>query len=200
MLAFAEYVNRYVFSLAREHVLPVVLARTNRHDCPWLASLGLSVTGLVVIAVYAVAGWDPLVRLFFWVGTTGGYGILLLLAATSVAVIVFFARDRRGENLAVRVLAPGTAALLLAAMAWEATSNYATLLGVPGGSPEARLLPAAYLAIVAAGVILALVLRSHRPDVYAGIGAGHLVSATPLRPWSPMPAPGGLYGTQAGGR
>jgi hypothetical protein len=41
--------------------------------------------------LYVLAGWDPMVRLFFWLGTTGAFGVLCLLATTSLAVIRFFA-------------------------------------------------------------------------------------------------------------
>ena len=40
-----------------------------------------TVLALIVIVVYAIAGWDPLSKLFFWLGTTGGFGILILLIA-----------------------------------------------------------------------------------------------------------------------
>jgi len=157
-----------------------------------------------VITLYALAGWDPLVRLFFWIGTTGGYGILLLLALTSVAVVVFFARDPRGEHPLVRVVAPALSALALAGMAVEAIGSYATLLGVADGAAESRLLPAAYLVVAVAGLVLAAVLRSRRPGIYAGIGGGHLTAAAgpPLIPAvpDPAPAPGGLYGNTGGWR
>ncbi len=40
--------------------------------------------------IYAAGGWAPMTDLFFWLGTTGGFGILILLALTSAAVIRFF--------------------------------------------------------------------------------------------------------------
>ncbi len=36
-----------------------------------------------------------MVRLFSWLGTTGAFGVLCLLAVTSIAVIRFFTRARR---------------------------------------------------------------------------------------------------------
>jgi hypothetical protein len=35
---------------------------------------------LAVIVLYALAGWDPMIRLFFWLGTTGAFGVLCLRA------------------------------------------------------------------------------------------------------------------------
>ena len=55
-----------MFALGRENVLPAALGRTGSNNIPKAASLVQSATGLAVIAVYALAGWDPMTRLFFW--------------------------------------------------------------------------------------------------------------------------------------
>jgi amino acid transporter len=171
-LAFHNCVWRYMFALGREGVLPAALGRTGANSIPRAASLTQSVTGLVTIAVFAIGGWPPMTDLFFWLGTTGGFGILILLAITSVAVIAFFARDPRGENAWRRLIAPALAAAGLGAIVVLAVAHYATLLGVPPGSPAARLLPACYAAAAAAGLAWGLFLRARRPQVYATIGLG----------------------------
>jgi amino acid transporter len=130
MLAFHSFVTRYMFVLGREGVLPRAMAYTSRGGSPKHASLTQSLIGLAVITLYAVMGWDPLVRLFFWLGTTGGFGILLLLGTTSLAVVGFFARHPTLETTWQRAIAPGLAAAVLVVMVWLAVTNYATLLGV----------------------------------------------------------------------
>jgi amino acid transporter len=92
-LAFHNVVWRYAFALGREHVLPPALGRTGANNIPRAASLAQSATGLIVILAYAITHQNPLARLFFDLGTTGGFGIIVLLALTAIAVIVFFARD-----------------------------------------------------------------------------------------------------------
>ena len=92
-LAFHNCVWRYAFALGRENVLPAALGRTGRNSVPRVASGAQSVTGLIAIAVTALAGFSPMNGLLFGLGTTGGFGILILLAVTAVAVIAFFARD-----------------------------------------------------------------------------------------------------------
>ena len=62
---------------------------------------------MVAIVVYAAGGWAPMTDLFFWLGMTGGFGILVLLALTTVAVIAFFARDPRGGGRLVAGHRPG---------------------------------------------------------------------------------------------
>src|SRR5207247_1480278 len=130
-----------------------------------------SAIGVAVIAAYAVLGLDPLTHLLFWFGTTGGFGILLLLALTSVAVIGYFA-GRRTENVWRSYLAPALAAVALAAMIVLAVANFATLLGVEPASPVQWILPGSYAVAAAIGLARALMLRATRPDVYARIGLG----------------------------
>jgi amino acid transporter len=173
MISFHNAVARYMFALGRERVLPGALGRTHpRSGAPHIASLAQSVIGLAVIVVYALAGWDPTVRLFFWLGTTGAFGVLCLLAITSIAVIRFFARDSHGENAWRRLVAPVLAALALLAMVWAGLANYTTLLGVTPGSTEAWALPASFAVAAIVGVVYGLWLRSARPNVYQGIGFG----------------------------
>jgi amino acid transporter len=179
-LSFHNCVWRYAFALGRENVLPAALGRTGSNNIPKAASLAQSVTALAVIAAYAAGGLPPMADLFFWLGTTGGLGIILLLAATSAAVIAFFGRDPHGENIWRRLIAPALAAVLLSGIAVLAIGHYAILLGVGPGAVAAWALPAAYAAVAAAGLGWALVLKTRRPQVYATIGLGaHAVTAQP---------------------
>ena len=177
-LAFHNCVWRYIYALGRENVLPAALGRTGGNNIPKAASLAQSATGLAVIVAYALAGWQPMTQLFFWLGTTGGFGILILLALTAVAVIAFFARDPRGETAWPRLIAPALAAILLAAIVVLAVLHYDTLLGVPAGATAAWALPASYVMVAAIGLVWGLVLKIRRPQTYAAIGLGaHAVTA-----------------------
>jgi amino acid transporter len=171
-LAFHNCVWRYIYALGREGVLPAALGRTGANSIPKAASLTQSLTGLAAIIIYAAGNWPPMTDLFFWLGTTGGFGILILLTVTSIAIIVFFARDPRGENPWRRLYAPALAAVLLAALVVMAATHYATLLGVRPGSPATWLLPASYAVAGLIGVAWALILRRRRPQTYAAIGLG----------------------------
>jgi hypothetical protein len=122
--------------------------------------------------VYALAGANPMTTMFFWLGTTGGFGVLLLLAVTSIAVIVFFDGDPRGEGTFARMTAPALAALTLTGIIVLAVLHYNTLLGVPPGAVAAWALPAGYAAVAVLGIGWGLVLRARRPQTYAAIGLG----------------------------
>jgi len=186
-LAFHNCCWRYMYALGRENVLPAALGRTGGNNIPKAASLVQSATGLAVIVVYALVGWDPMTRLFFWLGTTGGFGVLVLLALTAVAVITFFARDPRGENVWRRLIAPALAAVLLTGIVVLAVLHYGTLLGVPAGDPAAWALPASYAAAAMIGLGWGLVLKIRRPQTYAAIGLGAHAITGQLTPASQEP-------------
>jgi amino acid transporter len=178
MIAFHSAVGRYLFPLGREQVLPAGLGRPARSGAPRTASLVQSFIGLAVIVLYAVAGWDPLVKLFFYLGTTGGFGVLVLAAVASFAVIAFFARDRRGESRWAAVVAPALAAVILTVMVWLAVANYSTLLGVPAGSPLAWIFPAVYAAAALIGIGWATFLKVVTPHLQRrGIGTALLTGS-----------------------
>jgi amino acid transporter len=153
MTAFHNAVARYSFVLGRERVLPKPLERINRVGAPWLASALQSFLGLAAIVLFAAEGWDPLVRMFFWLGQTGGFLVLGLLALTSVAVVAFFRRDRR------RLVLPAVAGAGLAFLFVEVWRNYSVLLGEPTPSPASRLLPALSVVLLIAGLLRAVWLR-----------------------------------------
>jgi amino acid transporter len=172
LVSFHNSVTRYSFALGRERVLPAALGRTRpRSGAPLVASIVQSTLALIVILTYAINGWDPLLKLFFWLGTTGGFGILILLVATSISVIKFFAKDHAGETIWTRIIAPLIATIVLGYVAYETLNAYGLLLDSPT-SPARWILPTLYVIAAAIGIIWAYILRSTKPDIYAAIGLG----------------------------
>jgi amino acid transporter len=173
MISFHNIIARYTFSLGREGVLPRAFGRTVPDTgAPKNGSLAQSAFGLVVILVYALAGWDPLVQLFFWGGTTGGIGVLLLITVTSFAVLGYFGRNPSGEDFWHRIGAPVIGTVLLIVVTYLALTNIAVLFGVEPGSTPTWAVPLAYALLTLAGVTWALILRRTRPRIYTGIGMG----------------------------
>lgn len=173
MISFHNTTARYMFALGRERVLPSALGRTSpRTGAPMVGSLVQTTIGLVVIVVYAVGGLDPLVQLFYYGGTSGALGVLLLITTTSIAVVTFFMRNPSGENAWHRTIAPVLASLALLLVLFLALQNFATLLGVDESHPLRWGVPIAYLVVALLGVGWGMVLRANRPDVYATIGLG----------------------------
>jgi amino acid transporter len=183
LISFHNTVARYMFALGREKVLPAALGRTwSRTMAPRNASLTQSGVALAVIAFYALGGFDPVVQLFYWVGTSGGLGVLLLLFTTSVAVIRYFARTPTDETLWRRVIAPSIAAVLLAGMAYLGFDNIGLLLGVPAGHPLIWVVPAAFGTAVVLGLVYSRYLKIAKPAVYAVIGLGARAVTAPQIP------------------
>jgi amino acid transporter len=177
-LSYHNTTARYTFALGRERVLPSFFGRTRaRSGAPIAGSVTQSVVGLVVIVAYAVAGWDPLVQLFFWLGTTGGLGILFLVAATSISVIFYFARNQRGESTWSWLIAPAISSIALVYIIYLALNNFSGLLGITPDSPKswstaAWAFPTAYGVCAVVGILWGLVLKSTRPRDYETIGQG----------------------------
>jgi amino acid transporter len=183
LVSFHNTTARYVFALGRERVLPAPFGRTSvRTGAPAVASATLSLVSVAVIVGYAVNGWDPLVALFYWGGTSGAVGVLLLLATTSLAVVCYFARQTLSESLWRRVIAPTLALVALAVVVALTLSNLDVLLGVAPDHPLRYTVPAVYLAAAILGIAWALILRFTRPDVYAGIGLGAKAATAGLLP------------------
>jgi amino acid transporter len=173
MISFHNTCARYAFALGRERVLVSALGQTSpRSGAPWIASLIQSAVGLAVIVIYAVRDLDPLVYLFFYAGTTGGFGVLVLITLTSIAVVAFFAREPSGENLWRRVIAPVLSAIILVYVVFLAVTNYDFLIGVAPDNSLRWILPGLYIIAGGLGVAWALFLKASRPDVYETIGRG----------------------------
>src|SRR5258705_827777 len=128
-LSYHNTTARYAFALGPERVLPAFFGRTRaRSGAPASGSLFQTVIALVVIVLFAIQGWDPMLNLFFWLGTSGGVGVLFLVAATSLAVIFYFARDARRESAWSRLIAPILATIALGYGIWQGMDNFGGLL------------------------------------------------------------------------
>lgn len=132
ILAFHNVASRYVFALAQRDVLPASLSYPHpRHGSPHRASLWISGVVAISIALAAVLRLDPAAQFYTWFAGTTTVGFVVLLIATSVAVLVFFARDRRGQSLWRVRIAP---ALGLAGLAGSLLLILANLKDLVGGS------------------------------------------------------------------
>ncbi|WP_426503000.1 APC family permease [Dactylosporangium sp. McL0621] len=177
-LSYHNNVTRYLFALGRERVVFGFLGRTTpRTFAPRNASLVQSGIGLAVILAYAAVGADPMVQLFYWLGTGGGFGILLLIVATSISVPCYFLRHRRTPGFGrVSVwqgyVAPVAAAVALGWIAWLIVENFAGLLNVGPDSLMRSAFPAGYVALALAGACWALILRRGSPEIFQAIGLG----------------------------
>jgi amino acid transporter len=172
LLSFHNGVARYFFALGRERVLPTVLGKVGaRSGGPVAGSLVQSAIALIVLAMFALSGANPLLQMFTWLSGLSAVGVILLMTGTSAAVLGFFARHQADESLWHRKIAPGLAYLMLAALGTLLVVNFGTLIGgAETSSPLAWILPGLVFLSAVLGLIWGRVLQTTRPDVYDGIG------------------------------
>ena len=174
LLSFHNGVARYLFALGRERVLPSGLSRIGtRSGGPVAGSLTQSALAVVVVLVFVVIGGDPVLTLFTWFSGMSAVGVVLLMAATSAAVVGYFGRERdkrREASVWARAIAPGIASLLLFALLVVLVGNFDALLGTDPSSALRWILPGLVLLAGAGGVVWAAILRRSRPMIYSGIG------------------------------
>ncbi|GAA0946007.1 APC family permease [Virgisporangium aurantiacum] len=173
LLAFHAAIARYQFALGREGVLPKLWARTHpRTSAPVAGSLTQSAVALVVLTIYATAGVDPLVHLFAWLTTAGGYGVLILMWGTCGAVIAFFGQRPGLESPWRSRIAPRIAFVVLTLVLLATTIGLGDLLQIEDDSVFGWFFQSLYVMVAALGVGWALYLRRNRPTVFAAIGHG----------------------------
>jgi amino acid transporter len=170
LVAFHNAISRYMFALSREKVFPPFLARTHpRHDSPYLASALTACGAAAVILLAVVTGREPLLEVFSWTSGVGTLGVILLQLATSLAVLLFFRRAPEPGRGWATVVAPLLALLGLLGATVLALTNFSTLAGGTGMVTVLLLLIVPVVALF--GAVVAMVMRSRRPEMYREVGA-----------------------------
>jgi amino acid transporter len=164
ILSFHNVVARYVFTLSNRKVFPASLGEAHKsHASPHLAS-GLDTVLVVLFIVAGIAfGLDPVTQFYTWLAGISTVGIIILLIATSVAVLAFFAARKRAGDLEVPVwrafVAPGFGLVGLAGVFYLVLLNLPDLVG--GSTPIAIGVVVLLIAVFASGAGIA----ARRPQV-----------------------------------
>ena len=174
LVAFHNGAARYFFALGRTGVIPRRLGTTSpRNGAPVMGSLAQSALGLIVIVVFAVAGTGselgelfPVLTLFTWLTNAAAFGLVFLLAVTSVAVIAWFAKDHHGRGVWTRLVAPALSAVALITVAALILMNFDLMIGAEGPSALVIVMPGIIIGAGVVGLVWGEILRHTRPDVY----------------------------------
>ncbi|ORA29777.1 APC family permease [Mycobacterium aquaticum] len=174
LLSFHNAVARYFFSLGREGVLPRRLAMVNpRTGAPVAGSIAQTTLAAVLVVVFAIAGKDPVLALFTWLTNVGALGVILLMALTSVSVVVYLLRHRSvTESNLAHELAGVVASVALFAMFILAVANFDALVGTTPDDALNWVLPGIVVAAGLIGIGYGEWLRRRQPAVHAAIGSG----------------------------
>lgn len=181
LLSFHNVVSRYAFAMGREGLLPATFGRTNSSSgAPGTGSLLQTALSLIVVVAFAVtddgkAGdpTAPVLKLFTWGGNVGALGIILLMAAASLAVIVFFVRRGAAGAQIWRLIASGIAGIALLVIALYTVKDFDVLVGSGPGSSLNWVLPGIIALAAVVGLVHGVVLRGRNPEAHAGIGLGN---------------------------
>ncbi|PNG18211.1 APC family permease [Streptomyces cahuitamycinicus] len=181
LLSFHNVVARYAFAMGREGLLPAAFGRTSGSSgAPGTGSLLQTVVAVVVVVAFAIADdkpagdpTAPVLQLFTWFGNIGALGVIVLMAAASLSVVVFFVRRGAAGAQAWRLVTSGLAGIALLVIAGYTVKDFEVLVGAGPDSSLSWVLPGVIGLAALAGVALGLVLRARAPEKHARIGLGN---------------------------
>jgi amino acid transporter len=120
VLAFHNATARYLASMGNDGLLPhwfgAISARTK---APWRGSVTHTVVTAAAVMLTIALGGDPYLDLFVLGSSPALIGIPTLEILASVAIVVYFARNRRGHSVWTVTVAPAVAAVLLSIFLWQ---------------------------------------------------------------------------------
>ncbi|WP_259614182.1 APC family permease [Microbacterium paraoxydans] len=175
VLSLHNVLTRYHHAMANARVLPDRLGTVHtRYGSPHVASLVQVSTSGLAIALLAVLGFAP-ENIFSWFAGIGTLAIVILMAVTCLAVIVYFARTRELRSPWHTVIAPGLGFVGLAVSALLIAANFPLLVsdvdadGNPAWGPISITLVAVVVIAPVIGLVQAAVMRAKTPEAYAQI-------------------------------
>jgi amino acid transporter len=168
-LALQSILARYLYSLGKDGVLPAVIGRPNtKHGSPMNAAALAAGAALLLIAFPAV-GALPANGAFATFTGLGGFCLVLLYFATSIAIVTFFAKRRADRGNAVKtIVAPVVSCIGMGVIVYLSLLHIQEVL--VASQTVANVVLVLVAGIIVAGWGAALWFRRHNPDVYERIG------------------------------
>lgn len=174
-LAIHNSATRYLYAIGRDEILPAFLGRSHKiHQSPYIASMFQTGITLVLIIVAFITGVLPYDELFVWVAMYATISFLSAQVLTSFAVINYFHVLKKHPETASwwrTILSPIIGGLGMALVIYLLLSNYDVAAGAAGETFIGQMVPWAVLTVFGLGIVLALIWRRTRPDLYARIGS-----------------------------
>lgn len=160
ILAFHNSANRYLFALGREGLLPRRLCVLNQRHAPWAAGCAQTAIALVLIMPFCLTGKDPVLTLFSWFSGLAVLSMTLLYLLTTLAVIVFFLRERVDGRIWNTRVAPLLGLFGIGACMGLIVDNFPTLIG--GDQTMAAWLALAVPVVFVLGAVTAQMPHARR--------------------------------------
>lgn len=172
VVAFHNGVARYMYVAGREGLLPKSVGVTHPvFQSPHVGSMIQTVIAILVIALFAFTGQDPVLALFSWLTNVGTLAIILLMAFTAFAIVAFFSRNPELENnVVVTKVLPVITGVILLGLVYYISVNFGAIAGANG--VLAVVLPGLVLIAAIIGFAAAARLKSVDAAGFAKLGAG----------------------------
>jgi amino acid transporter len=169
LLSFHNTLVRYIHALSLEGILPQALNRVHeKYRSPYVASYLQTLSVCVLLGLFIAAGSDVFNIVFSWSSALGTIGIVMLQAVTSFSVIAFFRKTRKDTRVWHSFVAPLVAGFGLLYIGVILVRNLDALSG--SDSPIVKSFPWIVFTVALVGVVIGLILRKKRPDIYARFG------------------------------
>jgi amino acid transporter len=161
-LAYFNTISRYGHAMAHDGLLPAQFGRVHPvHRSPTLPGNAQALIGLGAVAFFVVAGLDPYEHMAVWFSTPGILSLIMMMALTSVAVVVFFSKRLPEQRPARWVIGSAVlASVLLTAVTYLLIANIELMTAATG--PINVVLGSAPFLVLLLGVLARLRRRSPR--------------------------------------
>jgi amino acid transporter len=168
--AFHNYIARYSYVAGREGLLPAAFGATHdAHQSPHIGSVVQTAMALVVLAIFAGLGLDPVLNMFTWISQVGTLGVLGMMTITSLSVIAFFRKSGLSGSPLVTFVLPLVSGVVMAVLFVYIFLNFGDLTGTTGGV-LGIVLPAMIPVAGIIGFLMANRLKATDPAAYARMG------------------------------
>jgi amino acid transporter len=172
-LSFHNVIARYKHVMANAGILPRRIGRVHdRHHSPYVSSLVLTTAVVSLFVLFALLDLDPYLEVYTWFGGIGTVSVVVLMALTCLAVLVYLSRKNVPGDLWRNRIAPTIGLVGLSFIAIMLLMNFPTLLGDVDseGNAKVGVLSIGIYAMMAAvpvfGLLQAYWLMRKRPAVY----------------------------------
>ncbi len=174
LLAFHNATARYFYAMGRDGILHAKLGTTHtQYQSPHTGSLLQSALAVIIVAIFAAIGCDPVMTLFSWLTNVCTLGVLLLMVLTSLAVIAFFHnRPELNEGPWHTKILPVISGIAIAAVFVLAVVNFDVLTGASRHLSIGLTSIVPIAAII--GALRASLLRRSEPEKFAELGFSKL--------------------------
>jgi amino acid transporter len=174
VLSFHNVITRYQHSMSNAGVLPERVGTVHHtHLSPHVSSLVQTVTAVVLTVVFAVLQLDPVLAVFTWFSGVATVAIALLMAATSIAVIIYFRRTKKDARMWNTVIAPALGFVGLILSTVLIVANFPVMVGDTDAKGDPTFGPLSWFLLMLVvvfpiiGYVQAWWIRNRRPAAYA---------------------------------